>query len=422
MGSKKSELVAKCTKSKHNMAQELAIYKSPRPNPHITPPLKTKASRGLCYLYAMSSIFGKLFTVSTWGESHGRGIGAVIDGCPAGLELSESDLQLYLDRRRPGQSALVTPRNESDSVEILSGLFEGRTTGTPISLAIFNQDQRSHDYSDMATWYRPSHADLTYDLKYGFRDYRGGGRSSARETAARVAAGTIARKILAQSCGTEILAWVSSIHQVDASIDPQTVTSDSIEASLVRCPDPVASAQMEETIRTAKKNQDSVGGVVTLLIRNPPLAIGEPIFDRLEALLAMAMLSIPATKGFEIGSGFAGSRLHGSAHNDSIYCEQGEYHTRTNHAGGVLGGISNGEPILCRIAFKPTATISQAQATANRAGENGELAAKGRHDPCVVPRAPVIVESMAALVLVDLLLQQNSRGQLSELLNQVKNS
>jgi len=368
----------------------------------------------------MSSNFGKLFTVSTWGESHGRGIGAVVDGCPAGLALDESYLQTFLDRRRPGQSTLVTPRNEADRVEILSGIFEGRTTGTPISLAIFNADQRSHDYSDMVSWYRPSHADLTYDLKYGFRDYRGGGRSSARETAGRVAAGSIARKILQEACGTEILAWVSSVHTVDSEVDLSTVTSESIEASPVRCPDGTAAAKMEEAIRTAKMNQDSVGGVVTLLVRNPPLAVGEPVFDRVEALLAMAMLSLPATKGFEIGSGFAGARMTGSTHNDTIYSENGEFHTRSNRAGGVLGGITNGEDIVCRIAFKPTATISQSQATANRAGENGELAAKGRHDPCVVPRAPVIVESMAALVLADLFMQQLSRGQLTEILNQDK--
>jgi len=366
----------------------------------------------------MSSFFGKIFTVTTWGESHGKGIGAVVDGCPAGLALDESFLQIFLDRRRPGQSALTTPRNEADRVEILSGVFEGRTTGTPISLAIFNADQRSHDYSDMVSWYRPSHADLTYDLKYGFRDYRGGGRSSARETAARVAAGSIARKILAEACGTEILAWVSSIHTIDCDVNPESVTSEAIENSLVRCPDADASVRMEEAIRNAKMNQDSVGGVVTLLVRNPPIAVGEPVFDRVEALLAMAMLSLPATKGFEIGSGFAGSRMTGSAHNDIIYCDKGEYRTRTNRAGGVLGGITNGEDILCRIAFKPTATISQAQETANRSGENGELAAKGRHDPCVVPRAPVIVESMAALVLADLLMQQLSRGELSDLLNQ----
>lgn len=360
----------------------------------------------------MSSVFGKFFTVSTWGESHGRGIGAVVDGCPAGLPLDASDLQVFLDRRRPGQSKLVTPRNEADAVEILSGVFEGRTTGTPISLAIFNKDQRSHDYSDMVSWYRPGHADLTYDLKYGFRDFRGGGRSSARETAARVAAGAIARKFLAQVCGTELLAWVSSVHDVDAVVDPAAVSRAAIESSPVRCPDATAAIRMEEAILSARKNQDSVGGVVTLLVRNPPLAVGEPVFDRVEALLAMAMLSIPATKGFEIGSGFAAARMTGSTHNDSLFCTDGKFHTRTNHAGGTLGGITNGEEILCRVAFKPTATISQPQATANRAGENGELAAKGRHDPCVVPRAPVIVESMAALVLADLWLQHNARAAL----------
>jgi len=358
----------------------------------------------------MSSIFGKLFSVSTWGESHGAGIGAVVDGCPPGLELSAQDLQRDLDRRKPGQSALTTARKESDQVSILSGVFEGRTTGTPIALMIPNEDQRSHDYSDMQLWYRPSHADLTYDQKYGFRDYRGGGRSSVRESAARVAAGGIARKLLAQTCSTEILAYVSSVYDVDASIDPAMVTFEQIEASSVRCPDPIASKKMEEAILAAKADQDSVGGVVTLIVRNPPKSIGEPVFDRVNSLLAKAALSIPACKGFEIGSGFAGSRMRGSAHNDTIYAENGEFHTRTNRAGGTLGGITNGEDIVCRIAFKPTATISQAQQTASRDGKNGTLSAKGRHDPCVVPRATVIVESMAALVLVDLFLEQRARA------------
>jgi chorismate synthase len=357
----------------------------------------------------MSSIFGKLFCVSTWGESHGTGIGAVVDGCPAGLPLSEADIQPDLDRRRPGQSALTTPRKESDRVTILSGVFEGKTTGTPIALMIPNEDQRSHDYSDMQSWYRPSHADLTYDLKYGFRDFRGGGRSSVRESAARVAAGAIAKKILLQACGTEILSWVSSVHEVDSQVDASTVTFASIEASPVRCPDPEASLLMEQTILAAKHDQDSVGGVVTLLVRTPPVAIGEPVFDRVNSNLARAMLSIPACKGFELGSGFAGTRLRGSQHNDSIFFEGGAYHTRTNRAGGTLGGITNGEDIICRVAFKPTATISQAQETASREGENGTLSAKGRHDPCVVPRATVIAEAMAALVLVDLFLEQRAR-------------
>jgi len=358
----------------------------------------------------MSSIFGKMFAISTWGESHGAGIGAVVDGCPAGLVLSEADLQPDLDRRRPGQSALTTPRKEADRVQILSGVFEGRTTGTPISLLIPNEDQRSHDYSDMVDWYRPSHADLTYDLKYGFRDYRGGGRSSVRESAARVAAGAIARKMLREVCGTEILAYVTSIYDVDAQIDPSQVTFDAIEASPVRCPDPIAAAKMELAILAAKKDQDSVGGVVTLLVRRPPVGVGEPVFDRVNSKLAQAMLSIPACKGFELGSGFAGSRMKGSEHNDTIVYAEGAFHTRTNRAGGTLGGISNGEDIICRIAFKPTATISRPQETASRNHENGILAAKGRHDPCVVPRAPVIIEAMAALVLADLFLEQRARS------------
>lgn len=360
----------------------------------------------------MSSVLGKLFTVATWGESHGMGIGAVVDGCPSGLPLSTADLQPDLDRRRPGQSALTTARKESDQVQILSGVFDGRTTGTPIALLIPNEDQRSHDYSDMQTWYRPSHADLTYDLKYGFRDFRGGGRSSVRESAARVAAGAIARKVLAQACNTEILAFVSSIHTVESQTDLATVTRETIESSAVRCPDTVAAPLMETAILDAKQNQDSVGGVVTLLIRRAPIGIGEPVFDRLNANLAKAMLSIPACKGFEIGSGFAGTRMRGSEHNDSIYYENGEYHTRTNRAGGTLGGITNGEDVVCRVAFKPTATISQSQDTASSDGRNGTLAAKGRHDPCVVPRATVIVEAMAALVLADLFLEQRARATL----------
>lgn len=362
----------------------------------------------------MSSCFGHILRVSTWGESHGAAIGAVLDGCPAGLSISPEEIQKDLDRRRPGQNKLTTPRQETDTVQILSGLLEGRTTGTPISLWIPNQDQRSHDYTDMKEWYRPGHADWTYDIKYGFRDYRGGGRSSARETAGRVAAGAIARKILAQHCGTEILACVSSIHTIDAQIDLNHLTLEAIEASPVRCPDPEASALMEQAITAAKSAQDSVGGVVTLVIRNLPAGLGEPVFDRVESLLAQAMLSIPASKGFEIGEGFEAARMKGSEHNDLLRLNKGKIHSVTNHAGGVLGGISNGEPIVCRIAFKPTATISQAQKTVGRSGHEGELSAKGRHDPCVATRAPVIVETMAALVLADLLLRQRSREKLFE--------
>lgn len=357
----------------------------------------------------MSSVFGKLFTISTWGESHGAGLGAVVDGCPAGLPLDPSDLQFYLDRRRPGQNQLTTQRNEADEVQILSGVFEGKTTGTPISLAIFNKDQHSGDYSEIAKWYRPGHADLTYDLKYGFRDYRGGGRSSARETAGRVAAGSIARKMLKLVNGTEFLAWVSAVGNATGDIDPNTVTYEALDASPVRCPSPELSAKMSAEIEAAKMNKDSVGGVVTLLIKNVPACLGEPVFDRVESLLAQAMLSIPACKGFEIGMGFEAAKMHGSEHNDEIYVENGKFHTRTNRAGGTLGGITNGEDIICRMAFKPTATIGMEQNTASRTKENGTLAAKGRHDPCVAVRAPVIVESMAALVLADLFLQERAK-------------
>ncbi|SHG80287.1 chorismate synthase [Fibrobacter sp. UWCM] len=355
----------------------------------------------------MSSTFGKIFSVTTWGESHGQAVGAVLDGCPAGLPLCEADIQAFLDRRRPGQGKLTTARDEKDQVRILSGVFEGKTTGTPISFAVFNEDQRSGDYSEIAKWYRPGHADLCYDLKYGFRDYRGGGRSSARETIGRVCAGAVAQKFLAQVAGTEFLAWVDSVGTIDCGkFDTGTLTREKIEASPVRCPVETFSEKMEQEILAAKKDGDSVGGTVKLLVKNVPAALGEPVFDRLDALLAQAMLSIPACKGFEIGSGFAGTRMRGREHNDEIYFEDGKFRTRTNNAGGCVGGISNGADIECRLAFKPTATISQSQKTASRDGENGELAAKGRHDPCVAVRAPVIVESMAALVLADLYLQQ----------------
>jgi chorismate synthase len=357
----------------------------------------------------VSSIFGEIFRVSTWGESHGAGVGVVVDGCPAGLEITEEEIQVELNKRRPGQNKLVTPRNEKDQVKILSGIFEGKTTGTPISMAIFNEDQRSHDYGDMVKMYRPSHADLSYDQKYGFRDYRGGGRSSARETAGRVAAGAIAKKLLA-SRGVEILAWVDGVHDLEAQIAPRSVTVKKIEESPVRCPDPEMSAKMEERILEIKKAQESVGGRVAFTIRNCPAGLGEPVFHRMESMLALAMMSLPATKGFEIGSGFAGSKMKGSEHNDEIFMEGERFRTRTNNAGGVLGGITNGEDINCRVAFKPTATISQSQKTAGNDGKEGVLAAKGRHDPCVVPRAPVIVESMAALVVLDLLMQQESKA------------
>jgi len=357
----------------------------------------------------MSSQFGSLFKIATFGESHGAAVGVIVDGCPSGLDLNLADVQFDLDRRRPGQSRLTTPRKEADTARILSGLFEGKTTGTPIAITVENTDQRSHDYGDMVELYRPSHADYTYDLKYGFRDYRGGGRSSARETIGRVAAGAIARKLLKQACGTEILAYVSQVGEVDSSFDPLSATLDAVEASLVRCPDPAASALMEAAIDAARKDQDSLGGVIQLVIKTPPPGIGEPVFHRVEAELARAFLSLPATKGFEIGSGFAGTRLRGSAHNDLFHGPAGHIGTDTNRSGGVQGGITNGEPILCRVAFKPTATISQPQKTVNKLGEEKILSAKGRHDPCVLPRAVVLVETMAALVLADLFLEQRAR-------------
>jgi chorismate synthase len=362
----------------------------------------------------MSSIYGNLFRISTFGESHGKAVGVVVDGCPAGLKLGEADIQAELDRRRPGQSKLTTPRKEADAVEILSGLFEGKTTGTPIGMTVANTDQRSHDYGDMVELYRPSHADFTYDLKYGFRDYRGGGRASARETIGRVAAGAIARKILKECCGTEILAYVSQVGNIDASIDPLKASFKTIESNLVRCADPVAAVKMAEAIDDARKAQDSLGGVIQLVIKKAPKGVGEPVFHRAEAELARAFLSLPATKGFEVGSGFAGTRLRGSQHNDPFVnkAKKGGFTgigTETNRSGGIQGGITNGEPILCRIAFKPTATISLSQKTVDKQGKARTLAAKGRHDPCVLPRAVVIVEAMAALTLVDLFLEQRSR-------------
>ncbi len=357
----------------------------------------------------MSSILGHLFRISTFGESHGPSVGVVVDGCPSGLTLDESMIQLDLDRRRPGQSKLTTPRQEADKIRILSGLFEGRSTGTPIAMMVDNTDQRSQDYSEMAELYRPSHADFTYDLKYGFRDPRGGGRSSARETVGRVAAGAIARQLLLKACGTEIVAFVQQVGFEETSFDPLLATLEKVEASLVRCPDPEVAESMIAAIDQARKAQDSLGGVIQLVVKNPPRGLGEPVFHRVEAELAQAFLSLPATKGFEIGSGFAGTRLRGSEHNDLFISKDGQIGTETNRSGGVQGGITNGEPILCRIAFKPTATISQAQRTVNRLGKESVLKAKGRHDPCVLPRAVVLVEAMAALVLADLFLEQRAR-------------
>jgi chorismate synthase len=361
----------------------------------------------------MGNAFGKLFTVSTWGESHGPGIGVVVDGCPPRLPLTVEEIQTELDRRRPGQSDIVTPRQEGDRVEILSGWFEGRTTGTPISMWVRNADQRPGAYDEMRDKFRPSHADYTYQAKYGIRDHRGGGRSSARETVGRVAAGAIAKKVLALAAGIEIRAYVTRIHDlaVPAEALAEFPTLAAVEASAVRCPDPATAAAMIARIKAVRSEGDSVGGVIECRVRGVPPGLGEPVFDRLEADLAKAMLSLPATKGFEIGSGFAGTLQRGSEHNDAFENRAGVIRTTSNRSGGVQGGISNGEEIVFRVGFKPTATILRPQATVDVKGEATELMGRGRHDACVVPRAVPIVEAMAALVLVDHWMRQNALGQ-----------
>ncbi|MDH7502433.1 MAG: chorismate synthase [Verrucomicrobiota bacterium] len=349
----------------------------------------------------MANTFGILFRVTTWGESHGEAIGAVVDGCPPRLPLSEADIQAQLDRRRPGQSEIVSPRTETDRVRILSGTFEGRTLGTPICLLIENKDYRSSDYSDMATKFRPSHADYTYQAKYGIRDWRGGGRTSARETVARVAAGAIARKVLRELYNVEIVSYVLRVHNIKANVNPETVTLDLIESNVIRCPDPAAALEMIRHIEQIRDQGDTVGGIIETAVRGVPPGWGEPVFDRLEADLAKAMLSLPATKGFEVGSGFSSVEMTGTEHNDPFCLKQGRVGTTTNRSGGIQGGISNGEPIVFRVAFKPVATVKTEQETVDVYGQPTHLKAKGRHDPCVLPRAVPIVEAMTALVLVD---------------------
>ena len=349
----------------------------------------------------MGSTFGTVFRISTWGESHGGSVGVVVDGCPPGLPLAAEEIQLELDRRRPGQSDITTPRKEPDLVEILSGLDGGFTLGTPIAMNVRNQDARPSAYAEMKQAYRPSHADFTYDAKYGRRMAEGGGRSSARETIGRVAAGAIARKILRLAGGVEIVAWVQSVQDICLESPPAIVTREAVEATAVRCPDPEIAGRMIERIKQVRSEGDSVGGVIACAVYGLPTGLGEPVFDRLEADLGKAMLSLPATKGFEIGSGFEGTLLRGSQHNDLFENREGSIRTRSNRAGGVLGGISNGETLYFRTAFKPTATILQAQETVTRQGEPTSLMGRGRHDACVLPRAVPIVEAMAALVLVD---------------------
>jgi chorismate synthase len=356
----------------------------------------------------MSNTFGRIFSVTTFGESHGPAIGCIIDGCPAGLVIDEAFIQSELDRRKPGQSKITTQRKEDDTYKILSGIFEGKTTGTPIALIIENQDQRSKDYSHVAETFRPSHADFTYDVKYGVRDYRGGGRSSARETAARVAAGAIA-KLLLRKYNITIQAYVSQVGPVSAP-PYQTMNLSLTESNIVRCPDQSTADKMIALIDEVRLARDTIGGIVTCVIKNTPVGIGEPVFDKLHAELGKAMLGINAVKGFEYGSGFAGVSLRGSEHNDEFFKEGDRIRTKTNHSGGIQGGISNGEDIYFNVAFKPVATIMQDQNTVNKSGNETIVSGKGRHDPCVLPRAVPIVEAMAALVMVDLILRgRNSR-------------
>ncbi len=351
----------------------------------------------------MGNSFGRLFRITTFGESHGKALGAIVEGCPAGLEIDEEKIRLEMQRRKPGQSKITTQRKEEDEIEILSGVFEGKATGTPIGIVIKNADQKSKDYSHIADKFRPSHADYTYFEKYGIRDYRGGGRSSARETAARVAGGAIAKQFLATK-GIQIQAYVSQVGDLTLQKPYPLLNLDLAEDNIVRCPDPEMADQMIALIDSVRLERDTIGGVVSCVIKNCPPGLGEPVFDRLHAELGKAMLSINAVKGFEYGSGFEGVKMRGSQHNDAIVNEAGKIHTTTNHSGGIQGGISNGEDIYFRVAFKPVATIMQDQESVNEAGEAVTVSGKGRHDPCVVPRAVPIVEAMAALVLADFLL------------------
>ncbi len=349
----------------------------------------------------MANTFGHLFRITTWGESHGGGVGVVVDGCPPRLKLTEADIQPDLDRRRPGQSKIVTPRKESDVVQILSGTFGGKTLGTPISMWVKNEDQRSEAYTEMATKFRPSHADYTYFAKFGIRAWPGGGRTSARETIGRVAAGAIAKKILRERFGVEVLAYVKQVQRIIGRVDPEKVRVRDVESNIVRCPDRVAAEKMIRLIEKTRRAGDSVGGIIEGVARDVPPGWGEPVFDRLEADLAKGMLSLPATKAFELGSGFGGVLLTGREHNDPFRMQRGQVHTTSNRSGGVQGGISNGATIFFRVAFKPTATVMHPQDTVTEDFHNTTLTGRGRHDPCVLPRAVPMVEAMTALVLVD---------------------
>ena len=360
----------------------------------------------------MANTFGKMFSITTWGESHGDAVGVVVDGCPPQIEIDIADIQKELARRRPGQSRITTQRRESDEAQILSGVFEGKSLGTPIMIGVWNTDQRSKDYEHMRTKFRPSHADYTYQAKYGIRNWKGGGRASARETIGRVAAGAIAKKILAQEFGVEIVGYVKQVSDMVGDVDPETVTMTDVESTIVRCPDPDIAERMIERIDEARKAGDTLGGVVEAVARNVPAGLGEPVFDKLEADLGRGVLSLPACKGFEVGSGFGGITMTGSTHNDPFYNEAGRIRTRTNYSGGIQGGISNGESIVIRAAFKPVATIMMPQETVDEDGNPTELSGRGRHDPCVLPRAVPMVEAMMALVLVDHALRH--RGQVGD--------
>ncbi|MEP7014741.1 MAG: chorismate synthase [Verrucomicrobiota bacterium] len=357
----------------------------------------------------MGNTFGQLFRVTTFGESHGGGIGVVIDGCPPRIDISEAEIQRELDRRRPGQSKITTQRKEDDRCEILSGVFEGKTLGTPLAILVRNRDARPEDYSRLRASYRPSHADYTYEAKYGIRNWQGGGRASARETVGRVAAGAVARKILSVFYPKiDILAYVTQIHDIEVKIERSKVKMKNVEANVVRCPDTAAAKAMTKLIEQARDEGDSLGGIIECVVRNTPPGLGEPVFDKLEADLAKAMLSLPATKGFEIGAGFSATKMRGSQHNDPFEMRGGKIRTSTNHSGGIQGGISNGEEIYFRVGFKPTATIKREQKTVTTAGRGTKLSASGRHDPCVLPRAVPMVEAMAALVLCDHALRQHA--------------
>ncbi len=354
--------------------------------------------------------FGQLFRISTFGESHGGAVGCMVDGCPPGVPITEEEIQKELDRRKPGQSSITTQRREQDQIHLLSGIFEGKTTGTPILMIAYNEDAKSSDYDEMKKLLRPSHADYTYQAKYGIRDWRGSGRASARETLARVAAGALAKKFLREKLGIEIVSYVKSVGKIVAEIDHRDVSMKKIEANIIRCPEQTTAVKMIKLIEKVRDEGDSIGGVIEGVIRNVPVGLGEPVFDKLSSDLGKGMLSINAVKGFEIGSGFAGTQMRGSEHNDKFIKKGGMVRTSSNNAGGVLGGISTGEDIIFRVAFKPVATIKIDQETVSYDGQKGIMKASGRHDPCVLPRAVPIVDAMSALVVMDHYLRHKAQN------------